>query len=324
MKFSIIVPVYNVKDYLAECLQSVLSQNFQDYELILVDDGSTDGSGVLCDDYASKYPQVKVVHRENGGLSAARNSGVQESQGDYLIFLDSDDWWLGDFLGKVAERATGDVMMFDVQEVTPTGNKHLELTKGLADSYATGEEFFLAALRLNPYYRWYAWMYAYRREFWLQNGFAYPEGYSYEDTGTTYKVLLAAKQVSVLHEEVYAYRRSRAGSITSDLKGKVILDWLELVMKMVQDVKGRKIPTELKERIYASAAFTYFGLLIQVNRVANKAEQEQVYRQLRVNKSIAHYAAPYSKKYRVSSILLSILGVKGLSKLLGLRMKAKS
>ena len=88
---SVIVPVYNVKDYLEECLDSLVNQTCKDKEIILVDDGSTDGSGRICDSYAEKYKEVRVVHKENGGVSAARNTGIEQASGDSLMFVDADD-----------------------------------------------------------------------------------------------------------------------------------------------------------------------------------------------------------------------------------------
>lgn len=95
-KISIIVPVYNVEKYLRECIDSVLAQTFTDFELLLIDDGSTDSSGVICDEYSHTDPRVKVHHKKNGGLSSARNAGIGLAKGKYIIFLDSDDFWTGD------------------------------------------------------------------------------------------------------------------------------------------------------------------------------------------------------------------------------------
>ncbi len=92
MKLSIIVPVYNVEKYLHKCVDSILSQTLTDFECILVDDGSTDNSSVICDEYAAKDPRIVVIHKQNGGLSSARNTGLDISQGDYIGFVDSDDW----------------------------------------------------------------------------------------------------------------------------------------------------------------------------------------------------------------------------------------
>ena len=92
MKFSVILPIYKVEKYLCECVDSILNQSFTDYEIILVDDGSPDGSGAICDEYAEKDARVKVIHKVNGGLSDARNAGFAIAQGEYVVFIDSDDY----------------------------------------------------------------------------------------------------------------------------------------------------------------------------------------------------------------------------------------
>ena len=96
MFFSVIVPVYNVEKYLKECVDSILKQTFTDFELILVDDGSTDNSPALCDEFAKNDSRVKVIHNKNGGASVARNTGMKAAQGRYLINIDSDDYFLSD------------------------------------------------------------------------------------------------------------------------------------------------------------------------------------------------------------------------------------
>ena len=112
---SIIIPVYNVEKYLHQCVDSVLAQNLDSFEIILVDDGSPDNAGKICDEYAEKDARVKVIHKENGGLSKARNTGIDAAEGEYIIFLDSDDWWnplvsVNAMLEKV--KAEPDVDMF--------------------------------------------------------------------------------------------------------------------------------------------------------------------------------------------------------------------
>lgn len=105
MKFSIVIPVYNVKDYLEKCVESVLAQNCDDYEMILVDDGSTDGSGALCDTLAQRKPDhIRVIHKPNGGLGDARNVGLEQAKGEYLVFIDSDDYIAETMLQELSEK----------------------------------------------------------------------------------------------------------------------------------------------------------------------------------------------------------------------------
>ena len=113
---SVIIPVYNVEKYLEECIDSVLAQTYQNIEIILVDDGSTDSSGLICDRYAEKNTNISVIHQKNSGLSAARNSGLNKANGDYIYFLDSDDYISADAIEKlfsIAENDKSDIVFFD-------------------------------------------------------------------------------------------------------------------------------------------------------------------------------------------------------------------
>jgi len=118
---SVIIPVYNVKDYLPDCLESVVAQSLADREVILIDDGSTDGSAEICDYYASLYSYFRVIHKPNGGPSSARNLGIGEAKGEWLIFLDSDDVWAdNDCLASLHEYATSlklDIVRFEYRTV---------------------------------------------------------------------------------------------------------------------------------------------------------------------------------------------------------------
>lgn len=104
---SVVVPVYNVEPFLPECVESILAQTWQNYEVILVDDGSTDSSGKMCDDYARKNTRVRVIHKKNGGLSSARNAGIDIALGNYIAFVDSDDAVHPDYLKVLVEIAEG-------------------------------------------------------------------------------------------------------------------------------------------------------------------------------------------------------------------------
>lgn len=112
-KISVIVPVYNVEKYLHRCIDSILAQTFTDFELLLIDDGSTDGSGAICDEYATKDNRVRVFHKENGGVSSARNLGLDNMRGGYLTFVDSDDWVDSTYLGELIEYSDADLVVSD-------------------------------------------------------------------------------------------------------------------------------------------------------------------------------------------------------------------
>ncbi|HEM5188819.1 TPA: glycosyltransferase, partial [Streptococcus suis] len=115
---SVIIPVYQVEKYLKRCIDSVLAQKFIDYEIILVDDGSTDSSPEICDEYSIEHPHISVIHKENGGLSDARNVGIKHAVGEYIFFLDSDDWispTMFESLKEIISSKKHDIIHFDLQ-----------------------------------------------------------------------------------------------------------------------------------------------------------------------------------------------------------------
>lgn len=132
-KVSIVMPVYNVEKYIRDSIDSVLDQTYKDYELIIVDDGSPDGSPEICDDYASRYEQIKVIHKPNGGLSSARNAGVENAVGKYILFIDSDDTIEPELLEKAvsaAEKTDADVTIFGIKTVVTTNGRQVSEKDG--------------------------------------------------------------------------------------------------------------------------------------------------------------------------------------------------
>ncbi|MEU6090674.1 bifunctional glycosyltransferase family 2 protein/CDP-glycerol:glycerophosphate glycerophosphotransferase [Streptomyces sp. NPDC047085] len=217
-RFSVIVPAYKVQAYLSECLDSVLSQSYDDLELIAVDDCSPDACGALIDEYAARDERVKAVHlAENQGLGRARNAGMALATGDYLVFLDSDDTLTPDALRAVADRIkeTGepDVLVYDYARTDWTGeakrNKMAaQLTeKGPVPFRLEDRPGLLKVVMV-------AWNKAYRREFVEANAFRFPPGY-YEDTPWTYPVLMAAESIATLDRVCVHYRQRRQGNILS-------------------------------------------------------------------------------------------------------------
>ena len=139
MKYSIIIPVYNVKAYLHRCIDSVICQNNPDYEVILVDDGSADGSGQICDEYAGKFDYIKVLHQTNQGLAATRNSGLSIASGDWILFVDSDDYFSEDFLTvveRIVNKQPADFYKFNYMKIvyinTFINKKHKQQIKILS------------------------------------------------------------------------------------------------------------------------------------------------------------------------------------------------
>lgn len=236
IKLSIIVPIYKVAQYLCKCVDSLLAQDIpsSEYEIILVDDGSPDECPLICDSYADIYDNIRVEHRENGGLSAARNSGIKVARGEYIMFVDSDDYVepnvLGGLLAQV-ERDNLDVLRYNYQNVNEQYEVFLPYRAAKRDvdyseSVTNGEDFLNN--RLGP--MCYAVMFVVKRE--LLDDCIFKDGIYFEDVEWTPRMLLNAQRVTSTSIIVYNYLW-RTGSITQPTspqkRRKVIEDKIALI-----------------------------------------------------------------------------------------------
>ena len=213
MRFSVVIPVYNVKEYLPARVDSVLKNDLQDCEVILVDDGSTDGaSNALCDEYAAAHPRyIRVIHQENRGLGGARNTGIEHARGDYLLFVDSDDTIEPDTLAALSaaiETSGADIIAFDLYSDDGAGHlSPITANAFLADTpfALTQRKDFLLSLPS-------AWSRAWKRSLFLDTGIRYPEKVWYEDIRTSMKLFAAAGSIHTIDRKLYRYLQ-RPGSI---------------------------------------------------------------------------------------------------------------
>lgn len=243
MKLSIIVPIYNVEPYLRKCVDSLLTQDLPEsaYEIILVDDGSTDASGVIAEEYASRYANIRVVHQVNGGLSAARNTGIDAAQGDYIQFVDSDDYLEPNVLsGLVAkmERDELDVLRFNYQNVNEQYEvfqpyKDMKPFVDYRDEVCDGLTFLTERLG----FACYAWQFMIKAELLKSKEHQFKCGIYFEDTEWTPRLLVRVQRVTSVATIVYNYLM-RTGSITQavteEKKRKVLADKLALIDSMNQ------------------------------------------------------------------------------------------
>ncbi|MBR3623784.1 MAG: glycosyltransferase, partial [Selenomonadaceae bacterium] len=248
---SIIVPVYNVEKYLGECLDSVISQDADDYEVVLVNDGSTDDSLVVLKEYEKKYPHCHVYNKVNGGLSSARNYGVDKATGKYVYFLDSDDKFYDDkcisFMIEELQKANLDALYFDgesffesrkLQEQNPFYVNAYQRKNSYGDFYK-GESLFKAFVEHGEYFP-SSCLACYRKSFLQEHSLSFDEGYLYEDNLFTFKVMLSAKTVRHIDRKVLS-RRVRAGSITqSSLTFENLKSYLRAWLQMRKFWEERK------------------------------------------------------------------------------------
>lgn len=224
---SIVIPIYNIEKYLAKCLDSILVDNNFTGQVVCVNDGSTDGSLNVLERYAAKYPNIEIISQTNAGLSEARNVGLRAAKGDYVMFIDSDDWLSPNTLEKLIGHVDGeDVLYFN-------GRKFFEDKKEYQDAYplielihVDGQRFFAEVIHT---YRNIPWVCVvggiYKRSYLMDNNLRNEPGIYHEDSYFTPQVLLCAKDVSCVDINVYVYR-IREGSITDVVKHKHIADAL--------------------------------------------------------------------------------------------------
>ena len=218
-KVSIIVPVYNIENYIRVCVESILAQTYASLELILVDDGSKDNSGILCDEYAVIDPRVKVIHKENGGVSSARNAGLRQAKGDWIMHVDGDDWIEPDMIESLIEAAKAteaDLVFSDFIKYGPNaGNNQLpSWNSDKIDSMSRYIAYVMTTI----------WGSIAKRSLYIDHSLKSPEGISYcEDFHLIVRLCHYAKKIANVHRPFYHYRY-RPTSIMSNMSRKTESD----------------------------------------------------------------------------------------------------
>jgi glycosyltransferase involved in cell wall biosynthesis len=227
MLFSIIIPVYNVAEFLQECLNSVITQTFQDWEAVCVNDGSTDDSCVILKEFAAKDPRFTIISKNNGGLSSARNTGLDAAKGDYILFLDSDDWLEDNALELLAEKLCDeDMLCFSGRRYFEEEGRFNFPDRLNERRYLSGMDYYSDnALERRDFAFVCVVLRLYKRSFLLENGLRFKEGIYHEDNLFTPQACFYAKGVNVIDTCLYNYR-VRANSIMTTFNLKRYIDLL--------------------------------------------------------------------------------------------------
>ena len=224
---TVVIPVYNVEKYLNRCLKSILVQEWKNYDIILVDDGSTDRSPQICDDYVKAYDFISVIHKENGGLSEARNTGLSQAKGEYVYFPDSDDWLEPDTfiaLAEALESQKFDIISFNREFVK--GEEDVIVSDSVETQVFDGKDAFVQMLK-HSYITGFANDKVYRKSLFTDHNIQFPIGKYYEDLGTNYKLFLSAKRVYATNQKYYHYLIDNPDSITQSWNEKKFRDMFE-------------------------------------------------------------------------------------------------
>lgn len=242
MKFSIIIPVYQVEKYLRPCVESVLSQSYNDYEIILVDDGSPDKCPQICDEYAQKDSRVRVIHQANMGQAGARNSGLKVAKGDYICYIDSDDYLVdNNVLQLLSEKTSGapDVVHYKFKEWYESDGHTAEcqFDYNIPMKERSVAEIYCDLIDKDAYYN-SAWSKIIRRDLLIENNINFEQGIVGEDNEWYYHVVMTAKSLVLVDSPLYVYRR-RQGSTTTSTTEKNLKDQLHVIKKWENELKHR-------------------------------------------------------------------------------------
>ncbi|MBQ8840656.1 MAG: glycosyltransferase [Clostridia bacterium] len=270
-KLSIIVPIYNVEKYLNQCIESILAQTMTDYEVILVDDGSLDNSGAICDEYAQKHDNVFAFHKENGGLSDARNYGVSKAQGQYIIFIDSDDYYgettLFEKLASVIDERHPVAIGFSMKRVDSITGECIKYEYHYNEELLNNcskMEVVLKHLIENDQFMISACGYAVRRDFVTDNELFFEKGLVGEDIERSFRLFSYDFPIVFVDLPAYIARRGREGSITSTIGEKNINDLLYIVEKYASKFSNSNNPQERLLLNYLAYQYSILcGLLIK-------------------------------------------------------------
>lgn len=247
---SFIIPIYKTEQYLSQCLDSILSQITDDMEVILVDDGSPDSCPTICDDYASRHPEIHVLHKQNEGLSCARNSGLELARGEYVWFIDSDDYLLPEALDNIikAIKNNNDVEVFSSgllkyyedkdtfePENVPYGKSFLKRGEYIWNNCPPG-----AAQR-----------FVCQRDFLLRHGLTFVPNLLHEDSQWGFRMLYLANGIRILEAPVYVYRIRTSGSIMSSISIKSAYDLVKAHKSLISFMKEHVLENDRKKYVWS-------------------------------------------------------------------------
>ncbi len=295
IKVSVIIPVYNVEKYLRQCLDSVINQTLKDIEIICVNDGSTDNSLKILEEYASKDNRIKIINKENGGLSSARNAGLAASEGKYIHFLDSDDY----IDSKCYEKLYNKIVKFDADfcqfGFNYVNNDGKILNKTDFDEFYKNKSrvvFNCFDERQFPFRKtWGAPLRLYNKQFFIDNVREFPVGKWYEDLSTGIKGAILAKKIVCLEEHLYFYRSTPNSIMKKTSSDKKCLDILEAIKDTENILNEANLFSEFEDWFFATA----------FNRVSifyyEKIKDKEI------KKEFKRRAKEYFKKFDVKNIV---------------------
>lgn len=309
-KISIVVPVYNVEGYIRTCLDSIVNQMSSSSELIIVNDGSSDSSLEICREYERKYSDIKIICQQNKGLSGARNAGIMSAQGEYIVFIDSDDYIENNALEVIEKyivsnrdfyliRSNSFVDGEDYYELNQIDYTHFDENKSPIEIFKELHEY-------NDF--WFAaWLIVIRRDFLLECNLFFKEGIFHEDELWVPQVFLKSKQMGFINQGLYDYRTCRNDSIIFQKNIKKELDKGGIIKELQKDV----CDDATRELIYDRCASLTFGMIQNYLLFEEVDKNKQLRETIKDNLSCLRW-----KKYRVIYWCVAVIGLRLTCKLI--------
>lgn len=277
-KVSLIIPVYNMEKYLEKCLDSVVKQNFKEFEAIVVNDGSTDSSQKIIDKYEKKYPKIiKAYEKKNGGLSDTRNYGIKKSNADYIMFLDSDDWIDENMVGDMYEKIEKgfDLVCCDTLEYYDDVSRNRTISCSLDSDILNVDEYKNIFINFYPI----ACNKIYKKSLFIDNDLWYKKGVWFEDVEMLYRLLPYIKSIGVVKKPFYNYYQ-RKGGISKSFDDR-IANYIENMNGIIDFYKEKKIYNKYKEELeYSYVRYIYATMLGSAAKLANKRKDFGKYKKL--------------------------------------------
>lgn len=321
---SFIVPVYKVEPYIHQCVDSLLVQTYSNFEIVLVDDGSPDNCPAICDDYASKDTRIRVIHKLNGGLSDARNVGAKNACGEYIVFVDSDDFWCDkDCLNNLVSHkhlSEVDFIGFNGSYYFPSTEKYFKITpysdslsNPIDGSTALNEMVKTGLIQISACFK------IIRRDFFIQNELFFVKGQTGEDIPWFINMLDACDKCCFVNDYIYAYRKGLSDSISSMMDEKHFLSLFNIFKNELSKVEERSFSKESKDALKSFLAYEYC-ILLTYNVSHDLRKELYGYKQI-LSYSQHPKVKKASKIYKLGGIRITACFLKLYMKLRSYRMK---
>lgn len=311
MKVSFILPIYNVEKYLSECVESILVQTYRDFEILLVDDGSPDNCPALCDEWAKKDSRIKALHKPNGGLSDARNYGLEHAQGDYVVFVDSDDFWVNKdclqrLMNVVDAHPECDFIGFNCSYYysdSKTYNKWVAYDESL--SKPTDKDTVLRSLVASGTFPMSACLKILKRKSLSEINLNFIKGLLSEDIPWFIDLLEGTKKCMFINDYIYAYRQGVVGSISNSFSVRNFNSILRIIDNELQKLEGRTFNEKTKDYIKSFLAYELCICLGGLEQL-EKSVRNEYYEKLKPYKWLLKFRQ--NPKVKKVALINSLLG----------------